>query len=145
MTVIVWDGSTLATDSAASDEVVQWKSTKAWYHGEGDDRLILSGTGPLASIVAMREWFKEGYADSEFPIIQVTHPCHFIVISPHVGLYRYEQSHTPIEHGRDSCAFGEGREFAYGALFMGANAAQAVAAANEYSPHCGLGVEEYRL
>jgi hypothetical protein len=145
MTIIVWDGSTLATDRAASDGAAQWRTKKAWYWGEGEDRLILSGAGPLHSILEMCEWFKAGIPQETFPVIQTTHPCHFVVISPHVGLYRYEQSHVPIEHGRSKCAFGEGRAFAYGALHMGADAAQAVAAANEYSPHCGLGIEEYRL
>ncbi len=143
MTVVVWDGDILATDQAASDGKAQWKTEKAWYYGEGDDRVILSGTGPLNSILEMREWFKNGYKPSEFPTVQTTHPCHFIVVSQHTGLYRYEVNHIPIHHGWDRCAFGEGREFAYGALYMGADAAQAVAAANEYSPHCDLGVMEY--
>jgi hypothetical protein len=145
MTIIVWDGDILATDRAASDGKTQWKTEKAWYYGEGEDRLILTGSGPLHSILAMREWFKEGYKPSEFPVIQTTHPCHFIVVSPIQGLYRYESSQIPITHGLDKCAFGEGREFAYGALAMGADAAQAVAVANEYSPHCDLGVAEYKL
>jgi hypothetical protein len=145
MSIVVWDGSTLATDCAASDGVAQWKTEKAWYFGEGEDRLILSGTGPLHSILEMREWFKAGFKPSEFPTIQTTHPCHFIVVSPAQGLYRYESTHIPIVHGQEKCAFGQGREFAYGALATGATAQRAVEITNEYSVHCGLGVMEYRL
>jgi len=144
MTVIVWDGITLATDSAASDGVIQWKTAKAWYHGEGDDRIILSGAGPLPSIMAMKDWFIN-QAVVGFPPIQVTDPCHFIVVSPIMGLYRFEGGPAPIDHGSDACAFGEGREFAYGALAMGATAARAVEIACDYSVHCGLGVQEYQV
>ena len=145
MTIIVWDGSTLATDRAATDGVAKWRTEKAWYWGEGEDRLILSGAGPLHSILAMREWFKDGQEPSMFPVIQTTHPCHFVVVSPYTGLYRFEITPSPIDHGRGQCAFGEGREFAYGALAMGATAQQAVEIANSHSPHCGLGVAEYRV
>ena len=145
MTVVVWDGSTLATDRAASDGVAKWKTEKAWYWGEGEDRLILTGTGPLHSILEMREWFKDGCMVSKFPAIQTTHPCHFIVVSPYVGLYRYESTHMPISHGYDACAFGEGRDVAHGAWYMGATAREAVEASNQFSVHCGLGVHEYRL
>lgn len=145
MTVIVWDGTTLATDKAASDGVIQWKSEKAWYHGDGDNRIIVSGAGPLHSIMAMKKWFIGGFDGNTFPSIQITDPCHFIVVSPVMGLYRYEGGPAPIDHGHDACAFGEGREFAYGALAMGATAAVAAGIACEYSVHCGLGVQEYRL
>lgn len=145
MSVVVWDGKVLATDCAANDGVVQWRSTKAWYHGDNDDRVILSGTGPLQSIIQMRDWFIAGANPGAFPHTQIAHTCHFIVVSPYVGLYRYETDPTPIPHEFDVCAFGEGREFAYGALAMGATATQAVEVANMYSPHCDLGVATYTL
>lgn len=145
MTVVVWDGETLATDRAATDGVAQWQTVKAWYFGDDKDRVILSGTGPLHSILEMRTWFQDGADPGTFPRIQQTHPCHFIVVSPHVGLYRYEDHANAIGHGWNKCAFGEGREFAYGALYMGATAPEAVAAANQFSVHCDLGVAEYKL
>jgi len=145
MTVIVWDGAVLATDRAATDGAAQWQTTKAWYHGEGEDRLILSGSGPVQSILQMREWFKGGALHNEFPSVQLTpHFCHFVVISPHVGLYRFEQGPIPIDHGYSACAFGEGRDYALGAMSMGADAVRAVEICNEHSIHCGLGVTAYK-
>ncbi len=145
MTVVVWDGVTLATDRAATDGAAKWATEKAWYHGQDEDRIIVSGAGPLKSILYMREWCKEGCIIDHFPVSQLTHPCHFIVVSQVDGLYRYEDSHIRIMHGYEPCAFGEGRDVAHGALAMGATAQQAVEAANQFSAHCGLGVEEYRL
>ena len=145
MTIIVWDGSILATDRAATDGVAKWQTDKAWYYGEGEDRVILSGAGPLSSILEMREWVKGGAEHNKFPSGQTTNPCHFIVVSPYQGLYRFESTPYVIPHGDQQCAFGDGREFAYGALAMGATAKQAVEVANQYSLHCGLGVKEFSL
>ena len=146
MTIIVWDGKTLATDRAATDGAAQWQTVKAWFHGEGESRIILSGAGPVQAILEMRDWFKAGALHNEFPSVQLTpHFCHFVVVSPLVGLYRFEQGTIPIEHGYGPCAFGEGKDFAMGALFMEADAAEAVRAANAFSVHCGLGVATYSL
>ena len=144
MTVVVWDGSTLATDVAATDGAAQWQTEKAWVFYNELGKVILSGSGPLHSILEMRDWFKAGARSEDFPAIQITHPCHFIMVNTN-GLQRYEQHPVPINHGRNKCAFGEGRDFAYGALYMGATSEQAVEAANEHSVHCGLGVKLYTL
>ena len=61
------------------------------------------------------------------------------------GLVRYEDTHIPIEHGKEPCAFGHGRDFAYGVLAMGGTAEQAVQVANKYSVDCGIGVALYSL
>ena len=145
MTIVVWANNILATDRAATDGTAKWKTDKAWYYGEGDNRIILSGTGPLYTILAMREWYKGGALENKFPKEQSSNPCHFIVVSQKEGLTRYEQSPIAIHHGANACAFGDGRDVAYGALHMGATARQAVEAANAHSLHCGLGVAEYWL
>ncbi len=145
MTVVVWDGRTLATDLAATDGRAMWSTQKAWMCAVGDREVILSGAGPLQTILAMREWYKAGADHNTFPREQLSSQwCHFLVVTNH-GLLRYENGVVPIEHGRKKCAFGEGKDFAYGALAMGADAQRAVEVANERSPHCGLGVATYQL
>ncbi len=145
MTIIVWDGTTLATDRAATDGAAQWETEKAWVTYTEIGKVILSGAGPLQTILTMRDWFKAGALPNEFPSVQLSPQfCHFVVITP-LGLSRYEQGPIPIEHGRLKCAFGEGKDFAYGAMAAGANAATAVAIANEHSVHCGLGVATYKV
>jgi len=141
MTIIVWDGKVLATDTAATDGAAQWEVEKAWkFKG-----VILSGAGPLQSILAMREWYKEGAFPNKFPSVQLTTQfCHFVVVDSD-GLHRYEQGPIPIEHGKLKCAFGEGKDFAYGALAMGADAGTAVQIAIDHSVHCGLSVKLYKL
>ena len=60
MTVVVWDGETLATDRQASDGSLKWETDKAWYVGRGDSIYIVSGVGLLKNIIELREWFKRG-------------------------------------------------------------------------------------
>jgi len=145
VTIIVWDGKVLATDTAATDGAAMWEVEKAWYHTCDEGTVILSGAGPLQTILQMRDWFKGGGLHNKFPNIQLTPQfCHFVVVNSH-GLSRYEQGPIPIEHGHNKCAFGEGKDFAYGALAMGADAGTAVQIAIDHSVHCGLGVKFYKL
>ena len=145
MTIVVWDGETLATDCAATDGAAKWQTTKAWYAQVAGQLVVLSGAGPVQTILSMREWYKRGAIPDELPQAQTSpHWCHFIVVTSE-GLLRYEQGPYPIEHGRNKCAFGEGKDFAYGAMAMGATAAEAVAVCNDFSPSCGLGVNTYHL
>ncbi len=147
MTVVVWDGETLATDCAATDGVAKWESTKAWegYCADYGD-VIISGAGPLQTILRMRDWILGSNPHRVFPKQQEGPQfCYFLVVTKHQGLLRWEQGPIPIEHGYSKCAFGEGKDFAYGALAMGATAEEAVKIANEYSVHCGLGVKTYHL
>ena len=141
MTVVVWDGKTLATDKAASDGSAQWQTEKAWLFGES----VLSGAGPLQSILTMREWYRAGALHNNFPQVQLSPQfCHFVIASKE-GLIRYEQGPIAIDHKNDYCAFGEGRDFALGALAMGATSEQAVEVAINHSPYCGIGVRVYGI
>ena len=144
VTIVAWDGKVLATDSAATDGATQWETEKAWYHTCDEGKVILSGAGPLQTILQMRDWFMNGALHKNFPNAQLTPQfCHFIVVN-HNGLCRYEQGPIPIDHGYYKCAFGEGKDFAMGAFDMGANASTAVQIAIDHSVHCGLGVKLYQ-
>lgn len=140
MTVIVWDGQTLATDGAASDDACMWEAEKAWRLDSGE---VVSGAGQVQTILEMRHWYTNGADRKRFPMSQLGRNfCHFLVVRQG-GLYRYEQGPLPIFHGRRKCAFGEGKDFAYGALGMGADAATAAKIAIRYSPFCGMDVQLY--
>ena len=53
MSVIVWDGKTLATDRAALSGSIHHRVVKAWHH-EG---AILTGTGSVKRIHEMMAWY----------------------------------------------------------------------------------------
>jgi len=141
MSIVVWADGHLATDRAASDGETQWDTIKAWYH-KGE---ILSGVGLLTNILWVREWYKTGANPETYPPCQYRPLyCEFLVVDTD-GLRRYAQCPVPIEHGFEHCAFGVGKQIAFGALGMGASAEQAVDIVNQYSPYCGLGVNIYTL
>lgn len=68
-----------------------------------------------------------------------------LVVSKEKGVVRYRDTAIPYLHGSNKFAIGEGAPFAYGALFMGATAEQAVLAAIDGSPHCNGQVISLKL
>tara|TARA_R110000824_G_C14668764_1_gene618783 strand:+ start:24 stop:503 length:480 start_codon:yes stop_codon:yes gene_type:complete len=150
MTVVVWDGETLATDRQASDGSLKWETDKAWYVMRDDKPYIVSGVGYLKYIITLREWFTNGADPEKYPYGLRTGTSRIttqqlVVIDRDKGLIVYDDSPFPVEQGFTPCAFGDGKEFAYGALSMGATASEAVGVTNEHSLHCGKGVSLYSL
>lgn len=143
MTVLVWDGSNLATDRQANDGSAKWESSKAWYVTVDNDVCIVSGVGLLDDIMKMREWFKDGAVPEAFPTL--TSKSELIVVRRDTGLWLYEGVPYPLHCGLSPRAFGHGKDFAYGAIAMGATAQQAVEASNMFCLHCGKGVEVFNL
>ena len=142
MTVIAWDGVTLAVDRGAVSGSVMHITDK--FIIEQDTGIVMVGAGNASRVVELMEWYQDWvgnlYTDLEpkFPITRgamVAELIVFNVYEPDV-IERFERSSTPIRH-TTACAFGEGRDFAYGAMDMGANAVQAVEVAIKRSPYCG--------
>lgn len=140
MTIIVWDGSSLAVDSGATDGFTIWEQEKVWKHG---DELI-TGFGNTNAVLALRKWYLSGADENQFPRMG-DRRGELIVVTIKNGLLRYEDSPHPLEHGFNKCAFGAGKDFAYGALAMGATAEQAAIIATKYSVYCGHGVKVFNL
>jgi hypothetical protein len=139
MSVVVWDGQSLALDRGATDGVTMWELDKWWK--DGDD--VLTGVGHHATLVALRDWYLAGRDLDTFP--RLLQPAELVVVTGG-RLHRYEHtSPRPIDHGTNKCAFGAGRDFAYGAMAMGATAEQAAQVACGFSVACGHGVKVFRF
>ena len=64
MTVIAWDGKTLATDRMANDGSQKWESSKAWYGMSKDKEVvIITGVGLAHYIRKLSEWYQQGMPD----------------------------------------------------------------------------------
>jgi len=139
MTVIAWDGKTLATDRMANDGSQKWESSKAWYDTSEGEVVIITGVGLLAYIKQLSEWYTKG-----LPVMPDVAPsmAQLIVVKKD-GLY--ELQYNQLIKRDMYCAFGDGKDIAIGALAMGASAGQAVNICNQHSLHCGKGVELYTL
>ena len=144
MTVLVWDGLNLATDRQANDGSLKWESSKAWYVSSNGEVNIVSGVGLLSHIVTLREWYKDGALPDKYPAEIRPNTAQLIVIRQD-GLWVYDGTAYPEHRGFNVCAFGHGRDFAFGALAMGASAKEAVDASNMFCLHTGKGIGEYTL
>lgn len=130
MSVLVWDGTTLAADSHANNGNLAFPLPKLW---QLPDQRLAGAVGPLRSLTLLREWSQDGM-NSPFPLS--SDGAQLLVVSKEKGVERYSGRPTPHLHGLNKLAIGEGAPWAYGALYMGATAEQAVAAAIEGCVHC---------
>lgn len=140
MSVVVWDGISLAVDRAATDGVTKWELDKVTVLLDG---ALLTGVGDHGALSALRNWFLGGEDPEDYP--RTLQRAELILVT-YKGLFRYESaSPHPIEHRHNKCAFGSGKDFAYGALAMGATSEQAATVACNFSTSCGHGVQVFTV
>jgi ATP-dependent protease HslVU (ClpYQ) peptidase subunit len=144
MTVLVWDGKTLAADKQATEGGIKRKVTKIKRCAKGKFKgWLMGGSGPCAQANALMLWFEAGAKEDEFPKYQEDDELGAIltVISPAKDVLRYEYTHVPIVFEEEKFATGSGRDVAYGAMAMGADARRAVAITCDYMADCGMGID----
>lgn len=148
MTVIVWDGTTLATDKQATQSELPRTVTKS--------RIIrghlCAAAGDWDLAQEMFVWFNKGAKPNDIPPFFRSKEdwVAFIAITPDKRVLKYERSPYPIDFTetvkKDGWfVFGSGRDFAIGALAMGASPEEAVMVANAYCTSCGNGVDVLQL
>ena len=111
------------------------------------DGSIAAFTGDTDSGLMMIRWYEDGADPSKWPACQNKDDwSRLIVLVP--GLELREHLRYPAPHIRSlqgKYAWGCGRDFALGAMAMGADARKAVEVASELSSECGFGVEAYDM
>lgn len=148
MTVIVWDGKILAADKQATEGGVKRKVTKIKRVAKGKFKgWLMGGSGPCAQANAMMMWFEAGAKEDKFPHLQEDDELGAVltVISPTKDVMRFEYTPVPIVFEEAVFATGSGRDVAYGALAMGADARRAVAVACDFMSDCGMGIDYLEL
>lgn len=148
MTVIVWDGKTLAADKMAVQGGLKRPVTKI--KKINGNLCAISGDWDLAQETF--EWFAKGADPEKLP------PYYrdkddwqpMLVITPMGRVIKYERSPYPMEYTESVetqgfYAMGSGRDFAIGAIAMGADAIEAVRVASLYCDSCGMGIDSVRL
>lgn len=143
MTVIAWDGKTLAADKLAVNNGLARTVTKIFRLSNGS---LFGGCGDFSFCLAMREWVEKGCDPNTFPKDQADkddwQPC---VVIDRNGLRLYERTPFPITFEDTFYACGSGRDFAHTAMHLGKTAAEAVALACLFDTGCGNGVDELTL
>lgn len=136
MTVIAWDGKTLAADKQGESGGLKCIVTKIFKLGTGE---LIGISGTLSEGLAAIQWYKDGALPDKYPISKDSESS-MIVISNGV-IHKYEDHYKPFIIQNRFYAFGSGRELAIGAMAMGADAETAVEIACQYESGCGMGID----
>lgn len=142
MTVIAWDGTTLA-----ADKLGVWDGMKVTLRKIEVARGHLVGiAGHSGKSEELLAWFKNGAVPSELPDFQRgVDWCPMIIINPLGHVYIYENAALPARLYNDKVAVGSGREVAVTAMHLGLDAANAVRVCGELLNGCGNGYDTLTL
>lgn len=145
MSVIVWDGKKLAADKQVTDGGLLRTTTKIRKVTKGKFKGFLIGAcGATATANLLMDWFEVGAKPEHFPYEYAKSNefgATLMVITDTKAIFRYDHLPVPIIMEDKMYATGSGRDFAYGALSMGADAVKAVEVACELSIECGIGID----
>jgi hypothetical protein len=148
MTVVVWDGKTLCADKRATQSDLVRTVTKI--RRIRGHLCAVAGDWDLAQETF--KWFEDGASTTELPPFfrDKDNWVAFVVVTPEGRLLKYERSPYPMDYTEAVAddgfyVIGSGRDFAIGALAMGATPRQAVLIASRHCISCGNGVDEFTL
>lgn len=141
MTVIAWDGETLAADKrATTGGGIARTVTKIERHGD----LLLGITGNWDVATELREWFKAGAEVATFPAKAREDGATLIVVTG-CEIKTYSSGPYSMEIEAAQCAFGSGRDYAEAAMHLGHDAVKGVEIACHFQIDCGNGIDTLTL
>lgn len=140
MSVIAWDGKTLAADKRASIGNLIRTTTKIFRHG-GEALVGYAGNADAGEEVL--EWFRSGGDPDKFPASQRDKDDWdgLMVVWRNGTIWKYERTPYPIRFEPQHFAIGSGRDFALAAMYLGRSAQQAAELASVFDSSCGNGVD----
>lgn len=142
MTVIAWDGKTLAADKMSSSVGYAYTVTKVYRLSDGS---IAAFTGGGDHAMALLAWLNGLRLPADYPKAQETNDTSALVIAPTGRVLSYGATpHPQTIEGRYYAA-GHGRDFALAAMHLGYSAEIAVKIACELDIYCGKGVDTLTL
>lgn len=140
MTVIAWDGKTLAADkrSTFGDHTVTTTKIERLSGG-----TLLGASGASGKCRELRAWFRAGADPTTYPDKDAD--CDLLAISPTGAVTIYDGSGHGIAVEDERAAIGSGCELALLAMHLGHAAEEAVVLASLFHPSCGNGVDTLEL
>jgi len=142
MTVIAWDGGSLAVDNLAcsGDLGLTLKKYKVL-----SDNLVVAWAGDHEQGLMLAKWYEEGQKIEDWPAFQRTKDWSRLVVAGDFGVGEYEKEPVLQTMEDKYQAWGTGAYFALGAMAMGADSEKAVEVANEFCVSCGKGVSVFHF
>lgn len=142
MTVIAWDGITLAADKRSISSGLARTVTKIFRVGNS----VVAIAGSLDQGLLMVEWVRNGCNPDTFPDSQKdSDDWATVVVANESGVRSYERTPYPIIIEDTFWAAGSGRDFALTAMHLGKTAAEAVNIASIFQSDCGNGCDSYEI
>jgi ATP-dependent protease HslVU (ClpYQ) peptidase subunit len=143
MTVIAWDGYTLAADKRETNGSLIRTTTKIFrIHS-----CLVGYAGEATFGEQMIAWFQAGEKAEDFPKEQRDKDdwVPLLVIRENGKIHKYERTLYPLKYQDKQFAIGSGRDFALAAMACGKTASEAVEVASMFDSNCGDGVDTLRL
>ena len=139
MTIIAWDGKTLAADKASTDVGYLRTVTKIFRVPGG----VVAFAGSAANALALLEWFRAGRDVAKWPKTQEDgdQAASALFADENNFLWRYSTTPYPERSEDPFDAIGSGRDYALAAMHLGHSARVAVEVACALDNSCGKGVD----
>jgi hypothetical protein len=138
MSVIAWDGSTLAADKRIINGGIAKTCTKIFRH----EKELLGITGDWDVGAELREWYKAGADPQAFPAEARTDGGRAgLSVFDGKTVRVYSTGPFPLVVEDKHFAAGSGRDFAYAAMYLGRGAVEAVRVASVFQTDCGSGYD----
>lgn len=138
MTVIAWDGKTLAADKRVTYSGLHRTVTKIFR--VRDALVAVSGNGALAE--TMLQWYRDGCDVEKFPAMQRDKDEWIgMLVVNRAGVFSYERTPHPLKLEDTTAAMGSGRDYAIAAMHCGKTAREAVEIACIFDISCGNGID----
>jgi hypothetical protein len=143
MTVIAWDGKTLAADRLMCNGYSKQETTKISRYG----RELLGVCGNLSAGRETLDWYQAGALPDKYPTSNrgENSGASLVVVKPDGRVLKYESSPSAFEVEGKFAAFGCGDEAALVALSLGCSAKEAVEITCRFNSSCGGGVDVLTL
>lgn len=143
MTVIAWDGKTLAADKRNTS--YGYASTVTKIRRLPDGRLA-GASGDCTLCMALLEWAATGMPKDSFPKGGAPDETATLVVIERDGrAVSYAKTPLPLLCEDAYYAMGAGRDYALAALYLGHDARKAVEVACALDVHCGNGIDTLTL
>lgn len=141
MSVIAWDGKSIAADKQATCAGLKLTASKI---RRLDTGIILAWAGEQDSGEMMARWFIGGQDPAKWPACQSDKDlwCRLIIVDRDGFVSTYERQPVSFPMEDKAMAWGSGRDYALGAMARGATAREAVEVACRFDIGCGMGIDE---
>lgn len=142
MSILAYDGKIIAADRQAT-----CGDFKRTVHKmiKLDNGTILGWTGSQDAGLTLSRWWQDGADPDKYPDFQQGKAWCRLVVLTDGRLVTYEQTPDCFEFLDTIQAFGSGRDYAMGAMEMGADAIKAVEIASKHCTGCGMGIDWFEV